>query len=153
MSDYSTLDNRQTVLGNTLRTEQERRSFHGFAHEEANRGEHGEAAVGDFHVRVALSLRLVDVVEEPEHVDAFGERRDALNQTRVHGRGDVGVLLASPGDRGGDAGDLLLEERVRADVTLRGGGPREQGGDVEGGDGGHVGSWGGTEVRGEVMVT
>ena len=109
-----------------------------------------KAAVGDFHVRVPLRLSLVDVVEEPEHIEAFVEGGDGLDQARVHRGRDVGVLLASLGDRGGDAAGLL---RVRADVALGGGGSREEGGDVEGADGGHVGSGvGGGEVCGGVLA-
>ena len=41
--------------------------------EEAESGEHGHATVGDLDVGVALSLGLVDAVEEAEEVDALGE--------------------------------------------------------------------------------
>jgi hypothetical protein len=40
--------------------------------DEAEGGEHGDAAVGDLHVGVALRLGLVDVVVEAEQVHALG---------------------------------------------------------------------------------
>ena len=40
--------------------------------EEADGGEHGDAAVRDLHVGVALRLGLVDAVEESEHVNTLG---------------------------------------------------------------------------------
>ena len=46
-----------------------------FANQETKRGEHGDAAVRDLHVRVPLRFGLLDVVEETEHVDAVNERR------------------------------------------------------------------------------
>jgi hypothetical protein len=42
--------------------------------DEAERGEHGDAAVRDLHVGVALRLGLVDVVVEAEQVNALVER-------------------------------------------------------------------------------
>ena len=80
---------------------------------------------------------MIDVVEESEEVDAVLERRDALDEARVDGGGDVRVLLPGAGLRGGDA--FLAAERVRAHVAARE--RRRRGaddrGDGEGADGSH----------------
>mmetsp|Transcript_28015 Transcript_28015/g.68959 ORF Transcript_28015/g.68959 Transcript_28015/m.68959 type:complete len:214 (-) Transcript_28015:133-774(-) len=88
------------------------------ADEEAERGEHGDAAVGDLHVGVALGLALVDAVEEAEDVQALGEGGDARDEASLGGGLDVSVLLAA-GDLDGAGGGL--------------GGDH----DVHGGDAGH----------------
>lgn len=57
----------------------------------------------DLHVCVPLRLRLVDVVEEPERVDAVWEGRAALDQARIDSLLQVFVRLA--GARLGALGD------------------------------------------------
>ena len=66
------------------RVEEEAAALHLFADEEAERCEHGDSAVGDLDVGVALRLRLLDVVEEAEGVDALGERRAPLHESSAH---------------------------------------------------------------------
>ena len=53
--------------------EEERRALNLLTDEEAERREHGNATVGDLRVGVTLRIRLVDVVEETEGVDAAVE--------------------------------------------------------------------------------
>jgi hypothetical protein len=89
--------------------------------EESDSGEHGDAAVGDLDIGVALRLGLVDAVEEAEDVDALGEGRAALHEASLGGGLDVGVLLA---------GGHLLGRGLGA---AEGG----AGHDVHGGDAGH----------------
>ena len=62
--------------------------------------------VRDLHVCVPLRLRLVDVVEEPERVDAVWEGRAALDQARIDSLLQVFVRLA--GARLGALGEALV---------------------------------------------
>merc|ERR1711943_41644 len=88
------------------------------ADEEAERGEHGNAAVGDLDVSVALGLAGVDAVEEAEGVDTLGEGGAASDGARLDSLLDVGVLLAG--------------------LDLDGAGGRSLGDNVESADAGHV---------------
>merc|ERR1711943_3139 len=88
------------------------------ADEEAERGEHGNAAVGDLDVRVALGLAGVDAVEEAESVDTLGEGGAASDGASLDSLLDVGVLLAG--------------------LDLDGAGGRSLGDNVESADAGHV---------------
>merc|ERR1719238_2520066 len=88
------------------------------ADEEAERGEHGNTAVGDLDVRVALGLAGVDAVEEAESVDTLGEGGAASDGASLDSLLDVGVLLAG--------------------LDLDGAGGRSLGDNVESADAGHV---------------
>merc|ERR1711943_79408 len=88
------------------------------ADEEAERGEHGNTAVGDLDVSVALGLAGVDAVEEAEGVNTLGEGGAASDGARLDSLLDVGVLLAG------------------LDLDVAGG--RSLGDNVESADAGHV---------------
>mmetsp|Transcript_29621 Transcript_29621/g.73994 ORF Transcript_29621/g.73994 Transcript_29621/m.73994 type:complete len:317 (-) Transcript_29621:14-964(-) len=108
--------------------EEEAGSLHLLANEETERGEHGDAAVGDLHVSVALSLRLLNVVVETEEVDPISEWRAALDRASLYSRADVGErtvwlgldiadlrhLFGGEDGEGGaaDAGHRVVEEGV-----------------------------------------
>jgi hypothetical protein len=70
-----------------ISVEEERRPLDLLANEKAERGKHGDAAVGDLRVGVALRLSLVDVVEEAECVDAGAERGASLFRRGQKGKG------------------------------------------------------------------
>eukprot|EP00982_Pelagococcus_subviridis_P009773 30943-Pelagococcus_subviridis.AAC.12 len=106
-----------------LRVEEEGRPLDVLADEKPQRGEHRDAPVRDLHVRVSLRLGLLDVVEEPERVDAVRERADAADDAGVHRVRERGERLS--GRRG------RLGDDARA---ARGGGGRDAG-DARGGGG------------------
>ena len=111
-----------------LRVEEEGGSLHLLADDEAHGGEHREAAVRDLDVRVPLRLRLVDVLEEAEEVDAVLEGGARLEESRIHRGANVGVRLAGAGDRGGDAASLLAAERARGETSRLGSRGADDGG-------------------------
>ena len=61
-----------------LRIKEEGRAFNLLSHEEPERREHGNAAVGDLDVGIALCLGFVDAVEEAKNVDAVLKRSTTL---------------------------------------------------------------------------
>ena len=98
------------------------------ADEEAERGEHGDAAVGDLDVSVALSLAGLDAVEEAEGVDSLGERGAAGDGASLDSLLDVGVLLAGldlDGASGGRLGDDVEGADAGHDVCVCFGGEGE----------------------------
>ena len=97
------------------------------ADEEAERGEHGDAAVGDLDVSVTLSLAGLDAVEEAEGVDSLGERGAAGDGASLDSLLDVGVLLAGldlDGASGGRLGDDVEGADAGHDVCVCFGGWR-----------------------------
>ena len=98
------------------------------ADEEAERGEHGDAAVGDLDVSVALSLAGLDAVEEAEGVESLGERGAAGDGASLDSLLDVGVLLAGldlDGASGGRLGDDVEGADAGHDVCVCFGGEGE----------------------------
>jgi|AntAceMinimDraft_5_1070358.scaffolds.fasta_scaffold95156_1 hypothetical protein len=67
---------------------EEARALDLLADEKAERGEHGDAAVGDLHVSEALRLGLVDVVVETESVDAGAEGGASLLKSEQRRKGE-----------------------------------------------------------------
>ena len=63
-----------------LGVEEEARALDLLADEETERGEHGDAAVGDLHVGETLCLSLVDVVVEAEGIDTVSEGSTTLSR-------------------------------------------------------------------------
>ena len=96
--------------------------------EEAEGGEHGDATVGDLDVGVALRLRLLNVVEEAEGVDALWERGAPLHEPFAH-RVLQAVELCPGGDR----------RALDAGSAGRGGNRAKRRAGEGANDGGHVG--------------
>ena len=116
--------------------------------EEAEGGEHGDATVGDLDVGVALRLRLLNVVEEAEGVDALWERGAPLHEPFAH-RVLQAVELFAPAV----TVVLLTLGRRDAEATVRSGARERAQTTVDMSAGGEVARWARARERGDVEAT